>query len=179
MLQTDDNFDLLLIQELWVSTVATLQSDTDPDGTPQLGATLNNKWDTHLPRHSPSDTVKALAYSRRALGDSHIVTNNTSHPLSSPNSVVIDVMEHGEILMRLVNVYHAIGHDSHALRHTLQYLFNHPLNERVPTLLLGDFNTHSPRWSMPGRSPSNWARAFCMWLNDNGLKLQNLGLTPT
>ena len=115
LLQTNNNFDILLLQEPWVNTVATLRSDTDPAGTPQTGATLNNKWDVHLLRHNPSDTIKALAYSRKSLRDSHIVTNNTSHPLSTPNSIVIDVLEQGEILMRLVNVYHAVGHDGHAL----------------------------------------------------------------
>ena len=50
ILQTDDNdFDIILIQEPWFGTVATLRSDTDPDGTPQPDFPANNTWLTFSP----------------------------------------------------------------------------------------------------------------------------------
>jgi len=64
LLQTDGNYDILLIQEPWVGTVATLRSDSDPEGSAQRGTTFNNKWDTYLPTHKPTNEVKAIAYSK-------------------------------------------------------------------------------------------------------------------
>jgi hypothetical protein len=49
LLQQDNDIDILLIQEPWFYTVATLHSDTDPKGTPQKGIPLNDKWVAHLP----------------------------------------------------------------------------------------------------------------------------------
>ncbi len=137
--------------------------------------TFSNKWDTHLPKHWDTDDVKAIAYSRHGLGDAHVVINNTSHLLSTPNSIVLDILEGQEILLWIINIYHAV--DKH--RHSLQYLFNHHLDELTPTLLIGDFNTHSHRWSMPGKCPDPWVDAFRDWMDENGLTLQNPDLTPT
>ncbi len=175
LLQTDDSFDILLIQEPWVSPVATLRSDTDPEGSAQTGATFNNKWDAHLPNHRITKDVKAIAYSRRGLGDAHVIVNNTAHPLSTPTSIILDIMEGQEILLRIVNVYHTVNKGCH----TLQHLFDHRLDDLTPTLLIGDFNTHSHRWSMPGKCPDPWADAFGDWMDENGLTLQNPDLTPT
>jgi hypothetical protein len=49
MLQQYEDIDILLIQEPWFYTVATLRSDTDPKGTQQKGVPLNDKWVAHLP----------------------------------------------------------------------------------------------------------------------------------
>jgi hypothetical protein len=42
LLQGNMHFDILLIQEPWMGTIATLHSDTDPKGEPQQGLPFNN-----------------------------------------------------------------------------------------------------------------------------------------
>jgi hypothetical protein len=54
ILQNDDS-DILLIQEPWYKTVATLRSDTNPDGDPVRGAPINPLWDLHTPTLTPTD----------------------------------------------------------------------------------------------------------------------------
>lgn len=82
---------------------------------------------------------------------------------------MLDVYEGDSILTRLINVYHEVVNH----RHTLQRLFDHDLDELTPTLVVGDFNTHSHRWSLPGHEPSSWAGRFDEWLDANGLSLLN------
>jgi hypothetical protein len=66
LLQSSDA-DLILIQEPWFHTVATLQSDTDPLGTTQTGAPLNNMWETLTPKLPTDTTCKAIGYACKAL----------------------------------------------------------------------------------------------------------------
>jgi len=88
---------------------------------------------------------------------------------------VLDVYEGDSVLTRLINVYHEVVDD----RHTLQCLFDHDLDELTPTLVVGDFNTHSHRWSLPGHEPSSWVGRFDEWLDANGLSLLNPLHVPT
>jgi len=43
--------------------------------------------------------MKAITYSKYGLSDTHIITNNTSHPLSTPTSIILNIMEGHEILL--------------------------------------------------------------------------------
>ena len=174
ILQTDDNdFDIILIQEPWFSTVATLRSDTDPDGTPQLGFPSNNKWLTFSPPHPSDVRPKVCIYTNRRTIDQTLITNHIPPaPLLSPNSMVIDLLSpinRDTIQLRIVNVYH----DKPTSGHSLAHLFSHTLDDTVPTILLGDFNTHSPRWSLPHSTQSSWAPAFHEWMDNNSLETLN------
>ena len=88
---------------------------------------------------------------------------------------MLDVYEGDSILTRLINVYHEVVDH----RHTLQRLFDHDLDELTPTLVVGDFNTHSHRWSLPGHKPSSWVGQFDEWLDANSLSLLNPLHVPT
>jgi hypothetical protein len=66
LLQSSDA-NLILIQELWFHTIATLHSDTDPLGTAQMGAPLNNMWETLTPKLPPNMTCKVIGYAYKAL----------------------------------------------------------------------------------------------------------------
>jgi hypothetical protein len=66
LLQSSDA-DLILIQEPWFHTVVTLHSDADPLGTAQMGAPLNNMWETLTPKLPPNTTCKAIGYACKAL----------------------------------------------------------------------------------------------------------------
>jgi len=173
LLNSDDEFDILLIQEPWFKTVATLCSDTDPEGREQLGAPTNNMWDLHTPRHDASESCKAIAYTKKKIA-SHIC-NLVQHPLSTPCTVVIDVLKENAITLRLVNVYH----DVPMRGHSLTSIFSHDADELTPTLFVGDFNTHSPLWSLPHSTTSSWARDFEDWMGHTSLSILNPLDTPT
>ena len=172
MLQTDaETFDVLLIQEPWFSSVATLHSDTDPDGTPQTGFTFNNKWLTLAPPYSTHERPKVCAYiNRQTISQTSVINHIPPSPLLSPNSMVIDLLTPANtIALRLVNVYH----DRPTSGHSLTHIFSQPVDENTPTLFFGDFNTHSHRWSFPHSTPSPWAHTFHDWMDDNGLEILN------
>jgi hypothetical protein len=92
--------------------------------------------------------------------------------------MVIDILSptnRNKIELRLVNVYHDKPSSGHALTH----LFSHSLDPDIPTLFLGDFNTHSPRWSFPHSTTSSWAHSFHDWMDNNGLETLNPTNTHT
>ena len=174
MLQTNDtNYDIILIQEPWFGNVATLRSDTDPDGNTQLDFTANNKWTTLSPPQSPNSSPKVCAYiNRRTINQTRIINHIPPAPLISPNSMVIDILstaDRDRIDLRIVNVYHDKPGSGHALGH----IFSHALDDATPTLFMGDFNSHSSRWSLPHSPHSSWAPAFHEWMDSNGLEILN------
>lgn len=154
LLQNDDSYDILLIQEPWFRTVATLHSDTDPEGRPQLGAPVNNRWDLHTPKHEAGERCKAIAYSRKKI--SSRVQNLTQHLLSGPSTILLDILEQDTVTLCIVNVYHDVPNRGHGLH----ALFSYTTDELTPTLFIGDFNTHSPLWSLLNSTMSSRAREF-------------------
>ena len=186
LLQSDINTDILLIQEPWMGTVATLRSDTTPEGDTQIGLPHNDMWDTHLPRHTTGQRCKAAVYTRKALNRHFNVRNQLSHPLSTPNSVVVDIVEGDDILARLINLYNPPPRPTPMMtpspsprNTTLKYLTDHDLDDNIPTIISGDFNTHAERWSLPRTTFSSWASRLCDWMDTHGFSLLNPLLTPT
>jgi hypothetical protein len=175
MLENRSEFEILLIQEPWFNMVATLCSDTNPVGVTQLGIAMHPEWDAHLPKHKNGQICKAVAYTKKSLGCSHIVENILNHPLANPNSIILNVKEDGEVLARLMNTYYAVPPNGH----NLQYLLDHDPNDQVPTIITGDLNTHSRLWSIEGRTPSPWAATLEDWLECNDFLLLNPDRTPT
>ena len=116
-----------------------------------MGTPANDHWDCHVPTLPPNSTCKALTYSRRWL--TSVVKHVTSHPAANPNTVVLDIDDGSTTAIHMINVYHEVPQRGHALHH----LMAHEIDDQKPTLLIGDFNTHSPRWSMPGKTLSSWA----------------------
>jgi hypothetical protein len=152
-----------------VGCVTTLRSDNNPNGIEQRGTTLHPQWEVLTPPHQPSDTCKAVAFVRKQLMQSITIKTQPDHPLSNLNSLVFDVVEDEQILLQIINVYHKCPKSGH----NLQYLFNHNLNELVPTLIMGNFNTHTVHWSLSGHASSAWADDFTDWLDINNLSICN------
>ena len=186
-LQGDDQFDIILVQEPWTGTVATLRSDTNPEGEPQTGLPHNDMWETHLPRHKDGEQCKAAAYTRKTLARDFIIRNQLTHPLSTPNSVVIDILEGDEILARLINIYNpppkprlpSSPPTPSPRETTLKFLTDHDIDNNIPTIISGDFNTDAERWSLPNTTPSSWAACLCDWVDAHGFSILNPLLTPT
>ena len=169
----DHSFDIILVQEPWFGSVATLRSDTDPSGNPAMGFTANNKWLTLSPPYDTNTRPKVCVYAnRQTINQTSLVNHIPPSPLLSSNSMVIDILSptNSNIIdLRIVNVYH----DKPDFGHSLHHIFSHELEANVPTLFLGDFNTHSPRWSFSYFTTSSWAHTFHDWMDDNGLETLN------
>jgi hypothetical protein len=104
-----------------------------------------------------------------------MIHNITSHPIASLNTLVLDVLDNTSITLRIVNVYHAQPTTSHDLHHILC----HEPDDTISTALIGNFNTHSPMWSLPGHMLSSWATAFTDWTDAHGFQCQNPLRVPT
>ena len=93
-----------------------------------------------------------------------------------PNSLVVEIDLQDDTKITVINTYHAVpmrgGHDLH-------YLFRYKIDKLTPTVLIGDFNTHTHRWSLLGRAPSSWGAELEEWLNQNGLQVMNPDGVPT
>ena len=163
--------DILLVQELWIGTVQTTRSDTDPLGTTIPGATGNNMWDIHLPSFTDPDDVRVAVFVKFDIAHTFSVNNLTSHPLATVNSMVVDFAFEDELL-HIINIYHRVPPSSPS-RHNLLHLFSSSIDPLIPTLVLGDFNTYSHIWSFPYSTISPWASELVDWFDDQGLELLN------
>ena len=169
LLQTS-TADIILIQEPWIGTVTTARSDTDPLGSAIPGATNNNMWDCFLPNFTDPDSVRVAAYVHYDIARTFTIHNDTSHPLSSLESMILTFSFEEEVL-RILNVYHRVPNEPRT--HNLLHLFSHDLDPTIPTLVFGDFNTHSHIWSFPYSTISPWASELVDWFDNQGLELLN------
>ena len=163
--------DILLVQEPWIGTIQTARSDTDPLGTAIPGATGNNMWDILLPTFTDPDDVRVAIFVKFDIARTFSINNLTSHPLATVNLMVVDFAFEEELL-RIINVYHRVP-PSPPSHHNLLHLFSSSIDPLIPTLLLGDFNTHSHIWSFPYSTISPWASELVDWFDDQGLELLN------
>ena len=167
LLQTS-TADILIIQEPWIGTVQTGRSDTDPDGIPVPGATSNNMWECFLPSFTDPSTVRVAAYVKYDFARTFAITNVLSHPICTPESMILDISFDQELL-RIVNVYHRVPNDGHNLLH----LFSSSLDPMIPTIFMGDLNTHSHIWSFPHSTISPWSSDLVDWFDNQGFELLN------
>jgi len=127
-------------------------------------------WECFLPSFTDPKQVHIAAYIKFDLVRTFSIHNNLSHPLSTLESMVLDFSFEEETL-RIVNVYHCVPDElSH---HNLLHLLSSELDPLLPTLLLGDFNTHSHIWSFPYSTISTWATDLVDWFDNQGLELLN------
>jgi len=162
--------DIILVQEPWIGTVTTARSDTDPLGSAIPGATNNNMWDCFLPAFTNPDSVRVAAFVRYDIARTFTINNETTHPLATLESMVLTFSFEDETL-RILNVYHRVPPEPRT--HNLLHLFSHDLDPTIPTLVLGDFNTHSHIWSFPYSTISSWATELVDWFDNQGLELLN------
>jgi hypothetical protein len=91
--------------------------------------------------------------------------------------MVVDIVTGNETL-HLVNVYHQISREESGC-HSLPHILSSELDQSLPTLFMGDLNTHSIYWSLPHSRPSPWADELVNWFDEQGLHLQNPDRVPT
>jgi hypothetical protein len=67
--------------------------------------------------------------------------------MATASSMVLDIVTRNETI-HVINVYHQVSHNK-ANCHALPHLLSSHLDQSIPTLVIGDFNTHSIYWSLP------------------------------
>ncbi|KAH9954201.1 hypothetical protein BC827DRAFT_1158869 [Russula dissimulans] len=157
-------------QELWFDTIGTARN-ASKNGVDILGGVASPMWELLYPSHTNMQCPKTMAYIRKHGA------NSLSHPkftvaahtdiCAHPCIQVLDIWVNNET-WRVVNFYHDICDST-----CLPALLGLDVDVITPTMLLGDFNTHSPTWSPPDVPHSSWANRVEEWATTNLLSLAN------
>jgi endonuclease/exonuclease/phosphatase family metal-dependent hydrolase len=169
LLQTS-NADIIAVQEPWFGLIRTDRSDSSPLGDPIFGTTHNNLWHCLHPATTGNLPFKTAIFIKHTIMNSFQVLLSKDDPLSSPSSMTVDISASPTDTLCLINVYHDVPDEGHGLQHVLAST----LDPSIPTLVVGDFNTHSRQWSLPDVHPSQWCGLLEGWFHDNALLCLNL-----
>jgi endonuclease/exonuclease/phosphatase family metal-dependent hydrolase len=112
-----------------------------------------------------------MAYSRKPTQKRNDTTHFTVVPrldvCTHPTIQVLDLIFEKE-QWRVINFYHDIRDNT-----CLQKLLEIDIDAIIPTLVIGDFNTHSQEWSPSDIPKSCWAGRLEEWAARNLLTLAN------
>jgi hypothetical protein len=178
LLATNEDDDILLVQEPWFNPVGTARCDSMIDGKDILGGATNPQWDIHYPYFNFDQRTKVMTYARiHERGEPfrrnrlQMVSRNdlVSHPC-----ILLTEVKAGRETWCVLNFYNDVD-DPTALR-TLLGLDLDPL---IPTLLTGDFNLHSFTWSLMGWAPDQKAADLEEWAATQTLSLLSQPSIPT
>jgi hypothetical protein len=178
LLNDNGEDDLLCVQEPWFNQVGTARCDDRIQGKDILGGAANPKWRLAYPSITNGQRAKVMTYIR--LHDRYakfkpsycqmIVRNDmASHPC-----LLITDIRTGTYYWRVINFYNDVADPS-----VLDALVGLDLDATIPTLLVGDFNLHSPSWSPTGWDTSRGAHRLEEWAAAQTLSLLSKPRIPT
>jgi Endonuclease-reverse transcriptase len=165
LLNTDQSADIILVQEPWFDKIGTSHSDVNPDGVDILGRAASPKWDCIYLKVTHGVRCKVMAY--RHIASTHFNVTSRVDLLSNHHILSLDVYL-GTSAFRIVNVYHDTDHQS-----SLTNILSIDTDPELPTIIGGDFNTHSLARSPQGIHPSPWALEIEDWALTQNLVLTN------
>jgi Endonuclease-reverse transcriptase len=171
LLNSNKLADIILVQEPWHGKIGTSRSDVDPEGVDILGGAANPLWDCLYPKTNPGERCKVMAY--RRISSTHFNITNRLDLHSNHHLLTLDV-HLGTSSFRIINVYHDSDH-----RPSLGNITNMDIEPLTPTIIGGDFNTHSHTWSPPGIRASPWVVDLEEWAFSQNLFLTNHPGAPT
>ena len=139
-----------------------------------LGGAAHPNWDLHYPFFHDEQCAKVMVYTwkfshdhcRACLSWRLAVRNDLG---CHPSLLIVDVHDRPSLL-HTITFYHDVDNKS-----SMSTLLALNLNPTIPTLLIGDFNLHSPSWSEPGLGHSPQSVAFKAWVAGQTFTLD----TPT
>ena len=171
LLNSDTHTNLFLLQEPWFDTIGTARSDSAWQGVDMLGGITSPGWETIYPTIPKGLRLKVMAYARKRAINTQLgapFTTVPHHDISDhPCLLVLDIV-FDDKTWHVINFYHDIWDNS-----SLQALMAIDIDAVTLTLVVGDFNTHSPTWSPPGISRLGWAGQVEEWAASNLLTLAN------
>jgi hypothetical protein len=172
LLNSNDNAHIILIQEPWFNKIGTARQDNARQGVDVLGGVASPKWELIYPGHTKEQQPKVMAYVRKPTqyptNTPHFTVVPRLDICPHPTLQVLDVVFDDEETWRVINFYHDIRDNS-----SLQALLSLDIDALTPTLIVGDFNTHSQTWSPPDTPRSHWTTRVEEWAALNLLTLAN------
>jgi hypothetical protein len=172
LLNSADDIHLLLIREPWFDTIGTARKDTERQGIDVLGGAVSPGWEILYPGFREGQRPKVMAYAKKQSLDDHQHTpfftvvprsDIASHPCLQVLDTILDSEQR-----RAYDFYHDTRDNS-----SLNALLAADISATTPTLVMGDFNTHSPSWSLPDIPRLHWAGRVEEWAATNLLSLAN------
>ena len=170
--------DVVFVQEPWFGRIGVARNDELHSGKETLGGAANSQWSLHYLRFNANQRAKVMTYVR---------IHDRSHPFhlnKCRGTLRLDLCAHPSILItditagsnywRTINFYHDV--DDPTILPTLLAL---DLDPTIPTLLIGDFNTHSLSWSPLGWTKSHWADRVEEYLATQTYSLLSVPRIPT
>ena len=171
LLNSNNKAHFIFIQEPWFDRIGTARKDNARQGIDVLGGVAAPAWEALHPGLANGQRPKVMTYVRipspRTPNTPHFTAVPQLDLGQHPTLQVIDIVFDNE-KWRVVNFYHDIRDAT-----SLQALLDLDLDALTPTLVLGDFNTHSQSWSLPGTPRSSWATCIEEWAAMNLLMLAN------
>ena len=177
LLNTNVEDDVLCVQEPWFGEIGTRRDDRERTGKSILGGAANAQWMLHYPSFT-NKRAKVMTYVR---------IHDRSHPFrlnKCRGTTRLDLCAHPSILItditagtnywRVINFYHDTDDPT-----SLSTLLSLDLDPTIPTLLIGDFNTHSTAWSPLGWTKSHWADRVEEYLATQTYTLLSVPQIPT
>jgi len=133
---------LFLIQEPWYDRIGTARNNKACNGVDVLGGVASPAWEIHYPTTKLGQKPKVMDYFCKTANrnsDESLPCSIISQPdlCSHPCIQVLDVI-HVREEWHIINFYHNIRDQS-----SLTTLLELNLDPLTPTLVIGDFNTHS------------------------------------
>jgi len=171
LLEENEEDDILCVQEPWFEKIGTARKDNAREGVDVLGGASHRNWNLVYPYFNNKQRAKVMIYVRK---HSRLASKRRLHPIRTVPR--LDLVRHHAIMitdlhihhetLRIINFYHDVEDKT-----CLTTLTKLDLDPTVPTILVGDFNLHSPRWSPRGWSPSPRISEFETWAASQTLEL--------
>jgi hypothetical protein len=147
-------------------------------GKDVMGGAVNPKWQLAYPSFTNGQRAKVMTYIRlhdhfSKFKPNHcqlIVRNN----LASHHCLLITDIRTGTYYWRVINFYNDSDDPS-----ALNMLLSLDLDPTIPTLIMGDFNLHSPSWSPGGWQTSRNAHRLEEWMAMHTFDLLTKPQIPT
>jgi hypothetical protein len=170
LLNTNKDDDILCVQEPWFNRIGVARCDDKINGKDVLGGAANPQWELFYPYFSSSQRAKVMVYHQihnrsNPFRKNHLRVTVRNDLVAHPSIMMVEVWA-GTELWRVINFYNDIDDPS-----TIRTLLRLDLPSTIPTLLVGDFNVHSPSWSPQGWSASPHAIPLEEWCATQTLSL--------
>ena len=179
LLSTNEEDDLLCVQEPWFQRIGVQRSDTMKHGKDISGGAAHPDFTLIYPYYTNDRIAKVMTYARK-----YARTDKGRRTTPIRTIPRLDLSAHPTILItdhyvdqdkiRIINFYNDVDDPS-----SLQSLLALELDFTFPTLLVRDFNLHSRSWSPENIPRSPNSHKFETWAADQTLSLQTTRGTIT
>lgn len=150
LLNTNLEDDILFVQELWYGHIGNLRADGEREGKEVYGGAGHPSWNLFYPHTTDSQRAKVMTYicihDRDRIFKKNYLRGTVRLDLCAHPCVLITDIALNGAFWRTINFYNDVNDPS-----AINTLLSLDLDPTIHTILVGDFNAHSPLWS-----PKDW-----------------------